>query len=395
MTIKSIRANPNSSNSQSSPSRFNHESNKTKAFDQNFKTSPLSKKTDIKVRKKLELESSQINIKKRDFDTVFPTSPDASSENKKIAKIAFPISPMKEQNLPSVRSEIKFPSFAMPKQIERVFAGQDAVVRKNRSLSTSDLPKPDFSKSWAQQSGVTESKSVQPTPAKKIVAKSRTGIAPVVSPFQKQHEALLTNSFKYKVTYLAKGSFSNVYTLEDNKDPIIDGINNSELVLKAYHGENSGFSEKKLRAFLRNQIQNFHATVNAGLPVGVIYNAETAEQDGYIIQQKISGKIDPLNVEQLFQVSRFFDVADKQNLPMDLQEQNFALENGRVILIDFIEDPEDEDDLQSFTKTVIETSWLKFYKEAGVEKQQTVDFLNILSANHYQQFIQELISKYL
>lgn len=391
MTIKSIRTNLQSPDSQTSPSRFNHLSKKTKSFNQDFKTSPSSKKTDIKVRKKLELESSSINKKKRDFNTVFPASPDASSENKRIAKIAFPISPMKGQNLPFVRSELKPSVFAIPQQIERVSAGEDAVVRKNRSLSTSSLPQPNFSQSWAPQFRAPESKSVQATPVKKIVAVSRLGTAPVISPFQKQHEALLTNTFKYNVTYLAKGSFSNVYTLEGNENPIIAGVSNSDLVLKAYHGENSGFSEGKLRAFLRNQIQNYHAAVNAGLPVAKIYNADTAVQDGYIIQQKVSGKINPLDVQQLSQVSRFFDVAVKKELLMDLQAQNFALENDQVILIDFIEDPEEEDELHPFNKKVMEESWLKIYRKAGLTKEQAAAFLNILSANHYQKFIQELL----
>ncbi len=387
-TIKPI-STTNSSDFQTSPSRF---SKKTKPFTKDFKLSPkqlsnLKKKTDANVRKKLELESSPINKNKRAFDTVFPASPDASAENKRIAKIAFPVSPMKlPQNLP--------PVFAIPNPIERVSAGQDAVVRKNRALSTPSLPKPDFSQSWAPECRVTESKSVQATPAKRIVAKSRIGTAPVVSPFQKQHEALLANTFKYKVTYLAKGSFSNVYTLEGNENPIVAGVDNSELVLKAYHGENSGFAEGKLRAFLRNQIQNYRAAVAAGLPVAKIYNADTAEQDGYIIQQKISGKVDPLDVQQLAQVSRFFDVAVKKELLMDIQAQNFALENNQVILVDFIEDPEDEDELHPFTKKVIEESWLNFYKNAGVTKEQAKIYLNYLTANHYQAFIQEILNKY-
>src|SRR4029077_19649608 len=140
----------------------------------------------------------------------------------RIAKIAFPTSPMKGQNLP--RSEGNTPLFAIPKS-----AGQNAVVRKNRALSTSSLLQPDFSKSHAQ---------VLQTPIKK---------SKIVTAFQKQHEALLTNTFKYKVKFLGKGSYSNAWTLEDNKEPIIPGVDNADLVLKAYHGESSGFGELKLR----------------------------------------------------------------------------------------------------------------------------------------------------
>jgi hypothetical protein len=68
--------------------------------------------------------------------------------------------------------------------------------------------------------------------------------------------------------------------------------------------------------------------------------------------------------------------------------QNFALENGQVLLVDFIEDPDDDDELDAFNKKVIE-NWLNFYREAGITKDQAVVFLNELSANHYKEFVQE------
>jgi hypothetical protein len=329
----------------------------------------LTEAIDTQARKKInscrKLEFSPV---KRNFDTAFLS--DASAANDRINKIAFPKSPTSSptkcrQNQSPARFEKTPPLFVMPEmELEKM---------------------PDFSNPFKLD--VQESKAPPQRPTK------RPKVEPTASKFQKQHEALCSNTFKYKVTYLAKGSFSNCYTLENNIDPIIPGVDNSDLVLKAYHGENSGFGELKLRNFIKNAIENYHAAVNAGFPVATIYNAETALQDGYIIQRKISGKIDPFNAEQRSQVSRFFDVSVKNRVIFDLQAQNFTLENGQVVLVDFIEDPDDDDALDAFNKKVIE-NWLKVYRKTDASKDQAKAYLNELSANHYQQFIQETLDQF-
>jgi hypothetical protein len=401
MSTRPIGANTNSVDFQTSPSKFNVLSKKTditarknkhtEYLDKKFQSTPtfvLCKKTDTNVRKKLSLDQSSppFNKNKRLFDADFPSSSDTSAENSRISKIAFPVSPMKEklhQNRPSVYGNRTANNFAIP--LALVSAGSDAVVNHTEILSM-PLPKPDFS--YASQLGKIETKLVvQQTPIKRARAGS------VISSFQKLHEALLANTFKYKVTYLGKGSYSNAYTLENNADPIIAGVNNSDLVLKAYHGEKSGFLERKLRAFLCNQIKNYYAVIAQDLPVAPIYNADTAEQDGYIIQHKVSGKVDPLDVKQLLQVSRFFDVSVTKCIIMDPQLQNFGLENRVVVLFDFTEDPDDDDELHPFNKKVIEDSWLVSYKNTGIAKDQAEIYLNTLTANHYQEFVQELLNK--
>ncbi|HEY5236030.1 MAG TPA: hypothetical protein VIJ14_07625, partial [Rhabdochlamydiaceae bacterium] len=131
--------------------------------------------------------------------------------------------------------------------------------------------------------------------------------------------------------------------------------------------------------------------VAAGQPVARIYNVDTAEQDGYIIQQKVSGKVDPVNAQQMLQVRHFFETSLNRNLAMDLMPQNFAFENGQVVLFDFVEDP--DDGIAIFHKKAIET-WLDSYQKASGTQTQAAAFLNGLSANHYQEYVQELLNRF-
>jgi hypothetical protein len=407
--------------------------------------SELNKKTDVTFRKKinfdLELKPAPIlKTNKRTFDDDFPLSPssDAAFENSRIAKIAFPVSPKKgnpQKNNLFTGFEETHPLFATPIHLGNLFADQDAAVSNVQSMAFPDdfsdfFSKPqttepkliipptpvkkarinssvifadqnvsrvqsmafpdDFSDFFSKPQTTGPKLIIPPTPVKKASVK-RAGIGSfVISLFKKLHEALLTNTFKYKVTYLSKGSYVNVYTLDDNEEPIIPGVDNSDLVIKAFHGENSGFDEKKLRAYIHNELENYHAVKEAGLPVAEIYNADTAEQDGYIIQRKVSGKVDPLNAEQMVQVQKFFKISLKDGLVMDLLPQNFALENGQVILFDFVEDP--EDGIRIFHQHAIEF-WLKAYRNVCLKKDQAADFLNKLSANHYQAFVQEKLEQ--
>ncbi len=119
-------------------------------------------------------------------------------------------------------------------------------------------------------------------------------------------------------------------------------------------------------------------------------NVDTAKQDGTRSNKNL-WQIDPKNAQQMLQVRRFFDISVGQGLFMDLTPENFALENGQVVLIDFVEDPDDE--IELFHKKAIET-WLKSYQQAGGEQAQAAAFLNGLSANQYQDYVQQLLSKY-
>lgn len=285
--------------------------------------------------------------------------------------------------LPSV-SENTPALFATPKHVGSLFAGLDAVVTETNVQS---MPFSDFSDFISSE---TESQKPPPTPAKRAPVK-KARLESTTSLFQKLHEAFHANTFKYSVTYLAKGSYFNVYTLDSNEETIIPGVDNSELVLKAFHGEKSGFAENRLREYLRNAIKNYHAVKAAGLPVAEIYNADTAVEDGYIIQRKVSGTVDnPLNDQHMLEVQKFFEISLKDGLKMDLLPQNFGLENGHVVLFDFVEDPMDV--ISVFHKHAIEY-WLQFYRTVCLKKDQVAGFLNKLSANHYQDFVKEQIER--
>lgn len=364
--------------------------NKT-LFSENFAKSPkqsskLSKKTDITFQEKLELKKSPIlNESKREFEYAFPSPPDASSANSRIAQINFPSSPKKMPLPPPVFEDTPL-FFAKPKHAGSLFAGLDAVVTETNVQS---MPFSDFSDFLTPELKGTESLKLPQTPMRKAPVK-RARLQSTTSLFQKLHEALYANTFKYSVTYLATGSYFNVYTLDGNEETIIPGVDNSELVFKAFHGEKSGFEESRLREYLRNAIKNYHAVKAAGLPVAEIYNADTAVEDGYIIQRKVSGKVDPLNDQHMLEVQKFFEISLNESLVMDLLPQNFGLENGHVVLFDFVEDPMDV--ISVFHKHAIEY-WLKLYRTVCLKKDQAADFLNKLSANHYQDFVKEQIER--
>jgi hypothetical protein len=366
----------------------------------------LNNKTDAKAQKALFQDDlfhlSPVKKTKLEFEGDFPVSPLSlalSSSNARIAKIAFPASPPRSPSkAPYETGPIPYssPASTPPKLKLSLFDSISAFREKRKleiplpSLPLPNLPLPSF----PTEVQTTKTQAPPPTPRKK----QRT--ADPVSVFKKQHEALTNNTFKYDVTYLDKGTFSKVYTLETTPVQVIPGVDNSSLVLKAFHGEKkSGFGERALRGYLHNEIENYRAVVAAKLPVARIYNIDTAEQDGYIIQQKVSGKIDLMNAQQMLQVRRFFEISVGQGLIMDLIPQNFALENGQVVLIDFVEDPDDglfvenpDNGIDLFNKKAIET-WFDYYQKAGGTEAQAAAFLNELSANYYQGYVQVLLSR--
>jgi len=162
-------------------------------------------------------------------------------------------------------------------------------------------------------------------PIKSQKFKSRAGVAAApFNPFKDQHQKLLNGEFNLmKVTFFAKGSYSNVYSIEG-----------SDLLLKAFHGEKSGFHEPTLRKYLTHSAENYKAIQALGLPV-----AEITIKDGYILQRKIPHALDRNNPNQMEQVQAFFTASIQNNVPMDLQAQNFRVDNdGKVYLIDFLEE---------------------------------------------------------
>ncbi len=292
---------------------------------------------------------------------LFPTSPTGSPERSRLTPQSTPTSAAK-------RGREVFESLNAPDE------AKDTTKKPFQAM----VPKPDFSAFGLGSS--SPKKAPPPAPSKK----SRSAL---VSRFREQYTNLGNNEFKMhgqpiQVTYLAEGTYSSVYTLEKNTTPIILGVDNSTLVLKAFHGKNAKFHDLSMAHTLQNAIDNYNAIVALELPVARIYNASTAVQDGYILQQKVSEKIDPLNPDHVKQVRTFFEASVRQRVVMDLLPQNFAVENGMVVLIDFVEEPEDGIDI--FNKKACEL-WIKLYK--SLTREQIAAIMKELTAGHYQEFI--------
>src|ERR1700733_7459443 len=152
----------------------------------------LSKKTDDKAQKTLRtalFQTSPIKRSRAEFDADFPSSP-----NTRIAKIAFPTSPLSTRS-PNKDLYETGPTSTPPKSKRNLFGSFSALEELRVPLPSF----PDSSSSIEVQT--TKTQAPPPAPTKK----SRTG-APV-SVFKKQHEALINGTFKYDVTYLAKGSY--------------------------------------------------------------------------------------------------------------------------------------------------------------------------------------------
>ncbi len=174
-----------------------------------------------------------------------------------------------------------------------------------------------------------------PTPQKKTSSP--------VSPFQIQHQQTEAGTFSfhgmtYQISKLGQGSFATAYVLKNNAPQIQSGVDNSNLVVKIFHGINSGFHPRALRSYLTSSIQNYAQVTSLNLPVATIYNAETALSDLAIIQEKVDADIDLNNPAHMAQVKHFLDTSIQSGVLMDLQPSNFKVRGDTVVLIDFIEE---------------------------------------------------------
>ena len=225
-------------------------------------------------------------------------------------------------------------------------------------------------------------------------APTKKGRRAIKSDFEVQHDKLNSNSFKYQTTYMAKGTFSSVYSLDRHPTPIINGRNNSELVLKAFHGENTRFNQTALSKYLKTSAQNYRDIVALQLPVAEICNIDTMRNDLFVIQRKIPDEVNCLDQDQLQQITAFFNASVKNNIIMDLQPQNFRVENGQVMLIDFVEEIDEDDDDQAnmFNFKACE-AWHDVLKDKGLQKDQLRTTLNNLTGHHFNDYIEELLGR--
>jgi|GEM_PF-1649145 len=268
----------------------------------------------------------------------------------------------------------------------------------------SDYPKPLMSPPLPDFSVMNPISSNNKAPPSTPRKKGRTETP---SHFRSRYTALENGSFNMngraiQTTYLTEGSYSSVYTLERTATQIIPGVNNGDLVIKAFNGKKAPFHDATLKRYLQNAIDNYLAiqklstTQEKKLLIAEIYNIDTAVKDGYIIQRKVSGEVDILNPDHRQQIRQFFEASIRHGITMDLHPKNFGVDSGRVVLFDFVEDQDldgketIEGAITIFNKKACEL-WLE--KLRGLPKEQAVAIMNELTENHYQEYIETLWSQ--
>lgn len=215
------------------------------------------------------------------------------------------------------------------------------------------------------------------TPKKRTTSRRLYATPKPVSPYEKLNKSLADGEFEFDVTQYHKGSYSNVYKVHENRR-IIEDVDNSEILFKAFHGENTGFDQKKLDGYLANEIANYNKIKNLELPVAKIYNLDQVTEKRYIIQEFIPDSIDLYSQAQSEQIRAFFRASVENTIVMDLQPQNFRVKNGNVYLVDFIEEIEADDytieEVHLFNKKAI-SAWFCEFINIGHSKAQAVGLL--------------------
>lgn len=183
---------------------------------------------------------------------------------------------------------------------------------------------------------------------------------------------------KHTVTltpFSEEGSYMRVYTLDADRN-VISEVYNDTLVVKIYHGaKNKCFAESVNQKYLQNSMNNYFATISQGLPVACILNHQTVFTDRFILQEKIPHKIDINDPRQIEQVKNFFHISLKHGLILDLLDTNLRRrEDGTVVLIDFVEEP--ENGLADFIGHAIRSWCQLFAQENEMDRGKTEIFLD-------------------
>lgn len=243
-------------------------------------------------------------------------------------------------------------------------------------VASSTLPKPVFppAPEFKFPMSVFADNFSNPTPKKQTPPPTPRKKTPgPESPFETQYKQTSAGSFNYhnsvyQVKELGAGSFSTVYILREHPNQICPGVDNSEIVIKVYHGIKMGFDSRRLNKYLDSALTNYKQVIDLQLPVATIYNAETARSDRAIIQEKVDADIDISNPAHMSQVKKFLDTSLESGILMDLQPANLKVRNGVVVLIDFLEELKDHNILTTFNLAM--KAWVELFKEKGQSPEQ-------------------------
>lgn len=245
------------------------------------------------------------------------------------------------------------------------------------------LPTPTFGPIFSEEK--LSSTAMAQTPPKRTPPPTPRKKTPVgkESPYERKYQEASRGHFSfggrlYQIQHLGQGSFSTVYTVVKNPSRLVPTVDNSELVIKMYNGIRTGFHPRALSGYLESALANYKQVMALGLPVAKIYNAETASTDLAIVQKRIDANVNLRNPTEMTQVQRFFDLSIKSGVLMDLQPANLKVENGTVVLIDFVEEMEDHNIVTMVNLAI--KAWIDLCKESGFSREQTEAFLRELSS---------------
>jgi hypothetical protein len=245
------------------------------------------------------------------------------------------------------------------------------------------LTKPSFQPLLSEDRPTTELSThtppkftAPPTPRKK----THVGKA---SPYKLRYQETSNGSFLfsgrlYQIQYLGQGSFSTVYTIVQNPSRLVPTVDNSDIVIKVYNGIRTEFNQSTLNGYLKSALKNYRQVMSLGLPVATIYNTETALSDLAIIQKRIDANVNPTNPVEMDQVKRFFDLSITSTVLMDLQPANLKVDNGTVVLIDFVEASDDHTIVTMIHLAI--KAWIRLCTGNGWNRVQTKQFLHELSS---------------
>ena len=220
-----------------------------------------------------------------------------------------------------------------------------------------------------------------PTPQKRrIRAQKEPSRFQIIFRSTEQGEIVIRGQTVVVIPLSDKGSYMNVFT-PGASSPLVKDISNSALVIKTFNRQRSKEPENRLKMFMTTALQSYRNAQMLGVPVAAIYNEATALQDGYYIQEKVAHPLDILNVSHVQQARHFFiNFLDNKHILFDLLPDNLRVtEDGRVKLIDFVE--EDDDPWGVLFKHAL-TYWCKLYsKTTGANLDGTSVFLQEFTAS--------------
>lgn len=152
----------------------------------------------------------------------------------------------------------------------------------------------------------------------------------------------------------ARGDYCQAYRVAKSDGELVPGVSNDQLLIKSYHEQGKNHAGRELHAFINNSLSQYDQLKAIGFPVAEIYNRATVTTDNFFIVEYIPEAFPEIaNVKDidfmdeelkscLDQLKTMFKMAQDHNIALDLRKINVRIKEGKVILIDLMEDPSDK-----------------------------------------------------